>query len=189
MSSLLLTPPAVEPVALAEMKAFLRVEHGDDDAVIASLIAGARIHVEAQTKRALITQGWRLSFDAWPQDGRIAVAPAPLQTLDAVRVHDAGGTPSDIDLQNFVPDPGASVLAFAPSSLPAPGRRAAGIELDVTVGYGAAAGDVPEPLRQAIRLLAAHWYENRGLVATEGQGAPLPATVQALIAPYRVLSL
>ena len=34
-----------------------------------------------------------------------------------------------------------------------------------TVGYGDAAGDVPEPLRQAIRLLVAHWYENRGLVA------------------------
>ena len=49
--------------------------------------------------------------------------------------------------------------------------------------------DVPEPLRQAIRLLVAHWYENRGLVATGTTIAVLPATVAALIAPYRMLSL
>ena len=49
--------------------------------------------------------------------------------------------------------------------------------------------DVPEPLRQAIRLLVAHWYENRGLVAAGSQTAMLPSTVAALVAPYRMLSL
>src|SRR5690242_14642320 len=81
MPSILLTPPAVEPLSLAEAKAFLRVEHDDDDDIIAALIAGARIHVEAQTRRALITQSWRLVRDCWPQDGRIEVRPAPLRSL------------------------------------------------------------------------------------------------------------
>ena len=53
-------------MTLAEAKAYLRVEHDDDDDVIAALIAGARVHVEAQTRRALITQSWRLIRDAWP---------------------------------------------------------------------------------------------------------------------------
>jgi uncharacterized phiE125 gp8 family phage protein len=89
-----------------------------------------------------------------------------------------------------VPDIAAAALVFAPWALPAPGRIAAGIELDVSVGYGDAATDVPEALRQAIRLLAAHWYENRGLVITGvAQVAALPSTVAALIAPYRMLSL
>jgi uncharacterized phiE125 gp8 family phage protein len=44
-------------------------------------------------------------------------------------------------------------------------------------------------LRQSIRLLVAHWYENRGLVASSGGGAVLPATTAALLAPYRALSL
>jgi uncharacterized phiE125 gp8 family phage protein len=73
--------------------------------------------------------------------------------------------------------------------LPAPGRLAAGIELDVVVGFGDAAIDVPEPLRQAIRLLVAHWYENRGVAAIGHAVAMLPATVAALLAPYRMLSL
>jgi len=48
---------------------------------------------------------------------------------------------------------------------------------------------VPEPLRQAIRLLVAHWYENRGLIASGGEVAALPQSAAALIAPYRVLAL
>lgn len=188
MPSILLTAPAAEPLLLAEAKAFLRVEHGDDDDVIASLIAAARLHVEAQTRRALVTQTWRLTRDAWPADGRLSVTPAPLQALTAVRVTDAIGNAVSIDLQSFVVDTAGSAVVFAPWAMTQPGRGAAGIELDVTVGYGDAASDVPEPLRQAVRLLVAHWYENRGL-ATSGAVNVLPATVAALLAPYRVLSL
>jgi uncharacterized phiE125 gp8 family phage protein len=81
------------------------------------------------------------------------------------------------------------VISFAPGVLPMPGRVAAGIELDIDAGYGDAATDVPEPLRQAIRVLVSHWYENRGVVAAPGGGAGLPQSVAAGVAPYRVLSL
>jgi uncharacterized phiE125 gp8 family phage protein len=189
MPSILLSAPALEPVTLDEARSFLRVETNDDDALIAALVTGARIHVEASTRRALITQGWRLTHDAWPAEGRIAVRPGPLQALTAARVYDFDGNAQALDLQAFVSDLGASALAFAPWAVPAPGRIALGIELDVTVGYGDAATDVPEPLRQAIRLLTAHWYENRGLMASAGTGAVLPETVAALLSPYRMLSL
>lgn len=189
MSSILLTAPAVEPLSLSEAKAYLRVEISDDDDVIGALIAGARSHVEAQTRRALITQSWRISADCWPDDGRLTILPAPLQTLTAARVYDFEGLAHDVDTQAFVLDKGASVLAFVPWAVPAPGQVAAGIELDVTVGYGDAAADVPEALRQAIRLLVAHWYENRGVVTTGPNFSPLPQSVAALIAPYRMLSL
>jgi len=188
MPSILLTAPAVEPLALDEAKAFLRVETNDDE-VIAALIAGARIHVEAQTRRALITQTWRLVLDCWPADGRINVLPALLRALSATRVYDESNVAHAVDVQAFVVDAAGSALAFAPWALPMPGRSAAGIELDVSCGYGDAAIDVPEPLRQAIRLLVAHWYDNRGVVAIGHETAVLPETVAALIAPYRVLSL
>ena len=193
MSSILLTPPAVEPVSLAEAKAFLRVAHNDDDAVISALIAGARSHVEAQTRRALITQTWRLVRDAWPADGRIAVVPVPLVEIVAARVFDLDGAPQAIDLDAFVADTAAApaIIAFASWSLPAPapGRKVGGIEIDVDVGYGDEAADVPAPLRQAVQLLVAHWYENRGLIAVGQSVALLPTTVAALLSPYRVLSL
>jgi uncharacterized phiE125 gp8 family phage protein len=188
MSSLLLTAPAVEPLSLAEAKDYLRVEHNDDDDVIAALIAASRIHVEAQTRCALITQTWRITLDAWPAEGRLIVRPAPLQALSAARVYDEGGVAHEIDSESIVIANGSSVLAFAPWSLASPGRLAAGIELDVVVGYGDAATDVPGPIRHAIRFLVAHWYDNHGL-ATPGTVTILPSTVAALIAPYRMLSL
>jgi uncharacterized phiE125 gp8 family phage protein len=191
MSSILLDGPAVEPVSLAEAKAYLRVEHGDDDDTIAALIAGARVHVEAQTRRALITQVWRLSRDAWPGNGRIAIVPVPLRELVAARIYKLDGSTLAIDPATFAVDKvsAPAVLAFASGALAAPGRVAGGIELDVQVGYGDQPADVPEPLRQAIRVLAAHWYENRGLIAAGQSVAVLPETVSVLLKPYRVLSL
>lgn len=190
MSSILLTAPAIEPLSLDEAKAFLRVEHNDDDALIGALIAAARLHIETETRRALITQSWRIVLDCWPECGRLPVRPAPLRTLNAVRVFDFENSAHAIDLQAFVLDFGACELAFLPWALMQPTRIADGIEIDVTVGYGDTAADVPEPLRQAIRLLVAHWYENRGLVASgTTQAAVLPTTVAALIVPYRMLSL
>jgi uncharacterized phiE125 gp8 family phage protein len=191
MSSILLTPPAVEPVTLTDAKAWLRVEHDDDDDVIAALIAGARSHVESQTRRALISQTWRLVHDAWPSGGRIAALPVPLAAIVAARVHDGEGGTQSIDLQALTVDVAAApaIIAFAAWSLPVPGQKAGGIEIDITCGYGDGPDDVPPPLRQAIRLLLAHWYENRGLIALGDTVAVLPATVAALIAPYRVLSL
>lgn len=191
MSSILLAGPETEPIPLAEAKAWLRVEHDDDDDVIAALIAGARVHVEAQTRRALITQSWRLIRDAWPADGRIAVLPAPLQALAAARVYRLDGTTQAIEPAAFVADTAGApaVLSFTGGALPATGRVIAGIELDVEVGYGDEPAEVPEPLRQAIRFLVAHWYENCGLIAVGQAVAALPQNVAALIAPYRVLAL
>jgi uncharacterized phiE125 gp8 family phage protein len=190
MPSILLSGPATEPIALAEAKAFLRVAHDDDDDLIATLVAAARAHVENATRRALIAQTWRLVADAWPVDGRMLVTPVPLQEVTAARVHDGAGSTIAIDPEAFVIAAASApaILSFAPWALPAPGRDIAGIEVDFIAGYGAEAMDVPEPLRQAVRLLVAHAYENRGDGGDSASSA-LPANVTALLAPYRVLSL
>jgi uncharacterized phiE125 gp8 family phage protein len=191
MSAILLTPPALEPVSLADAKLFLRVEHDDDDDVIAALVAAARVQVEAQTRRALIGQTWRLVRDVWPAAGRLPIMPVPLQQVTAIRVFDADGAPHVLDAADFDVDTASApaVLAFARGAPRTPGKLAAGIEVDITAGYGDAPDDVPPPLRQAIRMLTAHWYENRGVIAASGEVASMPASVASLIAPFRVLSL
>ncbi|MEZ5785257.1 MAG: head-tail connector protein [Xanthobacteraceae bacterium] len=190
MPSILLTPPAAEPLTLAEAKIWLRVEHDDDDELIASLITGARTLVEQETRRALITQVWRIVRDSWPASGRLEISPAPLRQVLAVRIYDAAGAAQEIETDVFTLATGGApgVLGLLPGALPQqPGRALAGIEIDVEVGYGADGSAVPEPLRQAIRLLVAHGYENRG--GEPAGNARLPAHVALLIAPYRVLSL
>ncbi|EGP07787.1 hypothetical protein CSIRO_2382 [Bradyrhizobiaceae bacterium SG-6C] len=188
MPAYLVTAPAAEPLSLADAKAFLRVEHGDDDAIITALISAARHHVEALTRCALITQTWRLVLDRWPDGGRIVPRIGPLRALAAVHVFNASGEASEIDPEIFAADRAAGALAAPSWSLPVPGRSTAGIELDIEVGYGAAS-DVPQRLLQAIRMLVAHWYENRGLIAIGSSVAMMPASVNAMIASHRVLSL
>lgn len=183
MSATLISPPSAEPVSLAEAKQFLRVEHDDDDDVIAALITGSRIHVEAQTRRALITQTWRIVREAWPDSGVVEIVPAPLRELIAVRLYGADNESDEIDIEEFGVDISSGLL-LVPQGVSAPGRAVSGIEIDIEVGYGDEAGDVPEPLRHAIRLLVAHWYENRA-----SRDTTLPGNVVALIAPYRAVSL
>jgi len=189
MSAYLLTAPAVEPLSLAAAKAFLRVEHDADDAIIAALVSAARNHVEALTRNALIVQTWRLVLDRWPDGGRITPRFGPLRALAAVRVLSAANEASAIDAETFVIDRAAGVIVAPGWSLPPPGRGIAGIELDIEVGFGTAATDVPPTLLQAIRMLVAHWYDNRGLIAIGQSVAMMPASVNAMISSHRVLSL
>ena len=191
MSAILLTPPALESVTLADAKHFLRIEHDDDDDVLAALIAAARVHVEAKTRHALITQVWRLTRDVWPATGLLPILPVPLREVTAVGVYRDDGMLQmlDVDVFHINTVSAPAILAFERGALPAPGRISGGIEIDIEVGYGDAAEDVPAPLRQAIRLLIAHWYENRSIIAASGEVASMPASVSSLIAPFRVLSL
>lgn len=188
MSAHLITPPAAEPLSLADAKAFLRVEHGDDDALVAALIAAARGHVEAFARCALIAQTWRLTLDRWPDSGRIRPRIGPLRALAAARLRDMADVAADIETGGFVVDRATGEIAAPPWALPPPRRATAGIELDIDVGFGAAA-DVPPMLAQALRMLVAHWYENRGLIAIGQSVAMMPASVNAMIAAYRVPAL
>ena len=108
MASILLTPPAVEPLSLAEAKTFLRLETAEEDPLIAAFISAARLHVETQTGLALVTQSWRMVLDCWPANGRIAVRPEPLRALTAARVFDFDDEVRAVDAQAFVPDPSTS---------------------------------------------------------------------------------
>jgi uncharacterized phiE125 gp8 family phage protein len=57
IQSLIVTsPPTVEPVALSDVKAHLRITWGDDDNYLQALITRARVWLESRTGRALVTQ-------------------------------------------------------------------------------------------------------------------------------------
>jgi len=118
MPSILLTGPAIEPWSIEEAKRFLRAENDDDDAVIASLIAAARSHVEAMTRCALIAQTWRLVLDQWPNDGRIKPGRGQLRALTAARVYDSAGIATPIDAGTFVLDKVAGVIVSSVWVLP-----------------------------------------------------------------------
>ncbi len=68
MALIVINPPAVEPVSLAELKEFLRVDTGDtsQDNVIATLGMAARGWAETYTRRRFVQQTWRVLMDFFP---------------------------------------------------------------------------------------------------------------------------
>jgi uncharacterized phiE125 gp8 family phage protein len=192
MPLLLTVGPAIEPVTIAEAKAHLRVDVTAEDTLIASLVVTSRLHVEAAARLALITQSWSWYLDAWPRGHALKLPLRPIQGIAAVRLYDEGGAATTLDAASYFLDgAGAPPRLVRHSALPwpKPGRIANGIEIAFTAGYGSAAADVPAPIRHAILLLVAHWYEHRSPLEEGAPAKPLPAMVSDLLAPYRSVRL
>ncbi len=186
MRPMLIGASAIEPVSLADAKSWLREDGVEEDELIQALIVAARMTLEAYTRRFFVTQSWRLVFDCWPtsvaKSTTLCIPFAPFQSVTAIRVFDASNAPQPLNAATYrAPKSMEGGRVCFTSAPPAPGRASDGIEIDFTVGYGSVASDAPQPLRQAILTLVAHWRENRG---DSGDDA-LPKTVAQLAAPFR----
>lgn len=192
MAAVLNSAPAVEPVSLSEAKAHLRVDGGDEDDLISSLITAARVHTEVQTGQSLIEQTWSVFQDSWPDGPVMALPLAPVISVAAVRVYGEDDIPSAIDPSHYYVDTAsrpARLVLRSGRTWPRPGRAANGAEVEIIAGYGAGPADVPEPLKQAILQLVAYWFENREPIAVANSAMAVPQMVAALLAPYRPVHL
>lgn len=177
--------PAAEPLTVDQAKAQLRVDHTDDDGLIADHIAAARSHVEGVTGTRMVTQTVSMKTDTWADLGNLPVA--PIQTLSSIAYVDTAG--DVITLSASVYESRLDLLEPAvvlkhqqawpqlqPGSL---------ITLTAVAGYGDA-GTQPPAVLQAIRLIVGDFYAQR---ESAGEGAvvsaQLAATVDSLLCNHR----
>jgi len=179
--------PAVEPVSVPEMRGYLRLDHESEDELIAGLVKAGRLLVEAASRRILIESRWRLVLDQWPA-GRVVPLPAsPLIAVERVELRDAAGAWSEANLDHVVASPEADPpLIRVSDGVPDPGQPHGGIAIEFRAGFGPAAPAVPEPLRQAVRMLVARWFESRGDIAGPQD---LPSDIEALLRPFQRIRL
>ena len=210
----LVTPPAVEPVSVNEAKQHLRLEDedGDDAALLAGLIRSVREFAERFLGRALITQTYLATLDAWPTNHRvegqwwdgtrdgavselsradraIELPRPPLQSIELIRTFDDVDQATTFASSNYLVDaisqPGRVVLrnGVAP---PVALRAANAIEIQFKAGYGDDPQSVPEAIRLGMLQVIAHLYENRG-DETDQAARETPAVT--LWQPYRILRI
>ena len=195
---ILSAPPAVEPVTLAEAKAFLRVDIGNDDALITALTGTARDACERFTGHALVAQTWTLFLDDWPGKAVIKIPRPPLLSIAHVKTYDDTDTATLWPASNYfadtASDPGR-LIARSGAVLPEATRPAAGIEIRFVAGYppddsgspSDPVGNIPGSLIEGIRRLVAYLYENRGECGTDEAAALSGATL--LWRPYRMMRI
>jgi uncharacterized phiE125 gp8 family phage protein len=185
-----LAPPSLEPVALAEMKAHLRVDVADDDALIQSKIAAARQYAEQYTRRSFITQTWELVLDRALAE--LEVPLPPLQEVTKIEVVDAAGARTEVPAASYWVELGGGSCGRVrlADGCSWPSHRGFGsFIVTFKAGYGDAGADVPEKIREAIMKRAALLYEGREDTRILGANHPLTNEVQevdALLFPYKV---
>ncbi len=91
-----ITPPATEPVTLAEMKLHSRIDVDEDDALVTSLIIAARMQIEQMANTKLITQTLALSIDSLPDSG-ILYLDGPVQSVTTFEYTDLDGNLQEWD--------------------------------------------------------------------------------------------
>jgi uncharacterized phiE125 gp8 family phage protein len=191
MALALTSPPAVEPLTLAEAKAHLRIDADEEDALIASLIAAGRMWLERQFGLALIRQGWSLYADRLPEGRELSLPLWPVSAVEGVTLHgeaEAAELAESAFAVDLLSRPARISFRQIAGSVPAL-RRLNGIEIAFITGFGETGRAVPGPIRQALLLLIADWYERREPVLPGYEPPQLPAMVAGLMAPYREMRL
>jgi uncharacterized phiE125 gp8 family phage protein len=177
---------AVEPVSVADLRAYLRFESDDDgaeDALLQALITAVRASLEIETRRILVPGRYRIALSAWPPDGQVPLPLSPLVALLRAGFAEAEGvTDLAAGLVRLGPDPVEAPGLLVDPAAPDPAGRT--ILIEVAAGYGGDGPPLPAPLRLAILRLAAARYEHRG---DEPDAARTDAA--DLAAPFRRMRL
>ncbi|MCB1522113.1 MAG: head-tail connector protein [Hyphomicrobiaceae bacterium] len=191
MAMVLTSGPAIEPITIEEAKAHLRIDGTSEDALIASLILTSRLHIEAALDLALVDQSWTLLLDRVPRSGIVKVPISPLQSIDSIATIDREGLSTVVATETYTVDVASrpARIAFDAERVPSSNARLNGIEITLTAGYGATAAEVPDPIRQALLLLVAHWYEHRDPIEIGVPSTAIPQSVNRLLHPYRQVRL
>jgi len=193
----LVTGPETEPASLAEVKAHLRVDLGDEEELILGKVAAARSYLEEICGRSFLLSTWDYAIDnCWPwildldtqcHQQVIEIPKAPLSSVTSITYVDTAGATQTLASNQYVVDGTGAIGRIYPAygvTWPDVRIQNRAITVRFVAGYGAATA-VPQPIKQALLLLTAHFHTNREPV-TDKTAAELPLAVSSLIAPFRV---
>lgn len=181
----LITPATTEPVSVTELARNLRLFTGDGDyagtetAELQALISAARADAEHYTGRFFTEQTLAATFRDF---AGVMLLHCDLVEVGIVRYYDA-----DNAVQILTPGTYFSTgdsLMFLNANLPAVYPRGDAVQVEFTVGGGV----VCPTVKQAILLIASHWYENRE-ASSPLQIRDVPLSYQWLLDSHRVVSI
>ena len=183
-------PDAALPVA--EFRDHLQLGSGfaDDgvqDAVLIAQLRAALAAVEGETGKVLLAKTLKYVVTAWRDLNKLALPVAPVGAVQSLTITDLNDNADVIDagayrLRGDDHTPVLLSTSWALPTIPVGGTA----ETVFDAGFGDWAA-VPADLRQAVLMLAAHFYENRS--ATVDRAVALPLAVATLLKRHKPVRL
>jgi uncharacterized phiE125 gp8 family phage protein len=167
-------PAAVIAEAVVAAKAYLRVESGEEDAVLGRLAGAAIGLAEAYCGQALIARGFSEEVAAGVRWRRLGVC--PVTTIDTVEAVNGGV----LAVGTYAIDIDGDAVGWVRTVPPIAATR---VRIGYRAGIASDWATMPQALTQGVVLLIAHLFAHR-----DDDSAP-PAAVAALWRPYRRLRL
>ena len=188
----LVTPPTATPLSDSDFEAHARAT-GQPIEQLSPYVAAATNYLEVISNRRFMSQTWKMFLDYFPGEGVISVPYSPLVSVTHVKYTDTSGVQTTFPATEYgvstARTPGQILLEYQKDWPTQTLRVTDPIEIQFVCGWPDQAS-VPTPIKQAIRMLASHFYEHRESVVVGTTAAvderELPMAASALIAPFRV---
>lgn len=200
MGLVVVTPPAAEPLSLAEFKLAARVTNAVEDTLITDIvIPGARRKYELDTRRQIVTTTYDYILQDFPTSragefSRIEIPRPPLFSVTSVKYIDVDGVEQTLEASKYKVTAGKVPGQVYPApSEQWPVTQTTLVDERVTIRFiaGVAVASVDPTDKQAISLLALHWFENREAVVVDERIAveSVPLGYEALILGRQIVEV
>jgi len=174
-------PTGTDIISLADMKEWLRVDHSDEDTTITAIIDSAVQSIQNYTGRHFKTTTFIATLDSFHS----ATFPYEVSGITAISYIDRAGSVQTLISSKYFLDlytqPARIKFKNTPDIIED--------EFNAITIAGTITNSIKPPLVHAIKMLAAHFYENRRAVIVGTISSEIPLGIKALINPYRIISL
>jgi len=160
------TDATEEPITLAEMKIYLKVDNDTDDNLISGLISGARNLIETECDYfCVLPQVWTEKTDEY-SDGEIYLHAHPVSTVSSVVLTEIDKSTTSLveDTDYYV---SGQYLYEIDGGKFDSGRRADAYTIVYYADKSGTTATVPNEIKVAMYRLISFWYENREEYATQ----------------------
>lgn len=166
-------------VTLGEAQAFVRIETGEEEAVVAGLVRTASALCEAFLGQVVVARPFAEVLPA--RQAWVRLRTAPVRTIENVAAIAADGAELPLAPGEFAIDVDAEGSGWVRLTN---GLDASRVKVSGTAGMAMSQNEVPEPIRQGVLRLVGHLFASR-----DGPGGAPPAAVTALWRPFRRVRL
>lgn len=182
------TERAALPVALSDVKNFLRITDTSDDSLLTILIHTAADLFEGFTHRTLINTTFTAYIDDFPVENYIELRRSKLVSVTSVKYYiDAVLTTLDsAEYYTTNSDDYSRIHMVDDDSFPTTDTdRVQTVQVEFVAGYGASDLDIPYSIKSALMSHIAWLYENRG--SSSDCSGNIPEHVKRSYMKYKII--